>query len=217
MKAVVFDMDGVLFDTESVCFSAWDAVSKKMNVSPPSELAQKTLGMNEAAVDGILKEHYGADFDTDKFRTLCREYTSAYFAANGVPQKPGLHEALKSLKNGGYKIAIASSTSRRGVYRNLNDADIANMFDCVICGDMVEKSKPEPDIYIAAARQLGVDPAECFAVEDSKNGILSACCAGMKVIMIPDLWHGGETDTLLFAKCDNLLSAADIMLKNLYL
>lgn len=94
--------------------------------------------MNEAAVDGILKEHYGADFDTDKFRTLCREYTSAYFAANGVPQKPGLHEALKSLKNGGYKIAIASSTSRRGVYRNLNDADIANMFDCVICGDMVE-------------------------------------------------------------------------------
>ena len=134
-----------------------------------------------------------------------------------MPQKPGLHEALKSLKNGGYKIAIASSTSRRGVYRNLNDADIANMFDCVICGDMVEKSKPEPDIYIAAARQLVVDPAECFAVEDSKNGILSACCAGMKVIMIPDLWHGGETDALLFAKCDNLLSAADIMLKNLYL
>lgn len=217
MKAVVFDMDGVLFDTESVCFSAWDAVSKKMNVSHPSELAQKTLGMNEAAVDGILKEHYGADFDTDKFRTLCREYTSAYFAANGVPQKPGLHETLKSLKNGGYKIAIASSTSRRGVYRNLNDADIANMFDCVICGDMVKKSKPEPDIYIAAARQLGVDPAECFAVEDSKNGILSACCAGMKVIMIPDLWYGGETDALLFAKCDNLLSAADIMLKNLYL
>lgn len=214
MKAVVFDMDGVLFDTESVCFSAWDAVSKKMNVSPPSELAQKTLGMNEAAVDGILKEHYGADFDTGKFRTLCREYTSAYFAANGVPQKPGLHDALKSLKNGGYKIAIASSTSRQGVYRNLNDADIANMFDCVICGDMVKKSKPEPDIYITAARELGVAPSECFAVEDSKNGIMSAYSAGMKVIMIPDLWHGGETDTLLFAKCDNLLSAADIMLKN---
>lgn len=217
MKAVVFDMDGVLFDTESVCFSAWDAVSKKMNIAPPSELAQKTLGMNEAAVDGILKEHYGADFDTDKFRTLCREYTSAYFAANGVPQKKGLHSALKLLKDGGYKIAIASSTSRRGVYRNLKDADIADMFDCVICGDMVGKSKPEPDIYLTAARELGVDAAECFAVEDSKNGILSASSAGMKVIMIPDLWHGGETDNLLFAKCDDLLSAADVMLKKRFL
>lgn len=217
MKAVVFDMDGVLFDTESVCFSAWDAVSEKMNISPPSELAHKTLGMNEEAVDGILKEFYGSDFDTDKFRTLCREYTSAYFAANGVPQKPGLHSALKALKSGGYKIAIASSTSRRGVYRNLKDAEIENMFDCVICGDMVGKSKPEPDIYLTAAGELHVPPKECFAVEDSKNGILSAHSAGMKVIMIPDLWHGGETDSLLFAKCDNLLGAADIMLKNRFL
>lgn len=215
MKAVVFDMDGVLFDTEKLGFAAWDYASKKMNISPASELAFKTLGMNAAAVDEVLKERYGADFDIKKFRSLCRGYTYDYFKMHGVPQKPYLKESLSRLEADGFKIALASSTGKEGVYRNLKDADIEYFFSAVICGDMIEKSKPAPDIYLKAAETLGVNPAECFAVEDSKNGIISAYSAGMKVIMIPDLWQGSpETDSLLFAKCENLRLAARRIIDN---
>ncbi len=214
MEAVVFDMDGVLFDTEKLGFAAWDYASEKMHIPPAGELAYKTLGMNVSAVDKMLKMHYGTEFDIKKFHNLCREYTYDYFGKHGVPQKPCLKKSLNSLKAGGFKIALASSTSREGVYRNLKDADIENYFDAVICGDMIERSKPEPDIYIAAAEKLGISPCRCFAVEDSKNGILSAHSAGMNVIMIPDLWQGDrKTDKLLYAKCADLESAAERILK----
>ena len=215
MKAVVFDMDGILFDTEKLGFAAWDYASKKMNIPPASELAYKTLGMNVTAVDKILKEHYGLDFDVEKFRSASHDYTYDYFKKHGVPQKPCLKESLEILKKGGFKIALASSTSKKGVYRNLKDADIENYFDAVVCGDMIEKSKPEPDIYLKAANLLGESPKNCFAVEDSKNGILSAHSAGMKVIMIPDLWQGdNKTDRLLFARCKDLKEAAELIISS---
>lgn len=214
LKAVVFDMDGVLFDTESVGFAAWDYACKKLGIAPASGLAYKTLGMNAAAVDRILKEYYGENFELETFHRLCREYTYTYFAENGVPQKPYVHDALNALKNSGFQIALASSTGKKGVLRNLESAGITDYFEVIISGDMIEKSKPEPDIYLKAAEVLGVNPDECFAVEDSKNGILSAYSAGMKVIMVPDLWQGDEeTDGLLFAKCENLKAAADRILK----
>lgn len=216
MKAVVFDMDGVLFDTESVGFAAWDYACKKLGIAPASGLAYKTLGMNAAAVDGILKEYYGENFELEAFHRLCREYTYTYFAENGVPQKPYAHDALNALKNSGFQIALASSTGKTGVLRNLESAGITGYFEAVISGDMTERSKPAPDIYLKAAEALGVPARSCFAVEDSRNGILSAHGAGMKVIMVPDLWQGDkETDGLLFAKCENLKAAADMILKAL--
>lgn len=214
MKAVVFDMDGVLFDTESVGFAAWDYACEKLGIAPASGLAYKTLGMNAAAVDGILKEYYGEDFELEKFHRLCREYTYTYFAENGVPQKPYVHDALNTLKNSGLKIALASSTGKKGVMRNLESAGITGYFETVISGDMTERSKPAPDIYLKAAETLGVPPQLCFAVEDSRNGILSAHGAEMKVIMVPDLWQGdAETDSLLFAKCEDLKTAAEAILR----
>lgn len=216
MKAVVFDMDGVLFDTESVGFAAWDYACKKLGVAPASALAYKTLGMNAFAVDGILKEYYGESFELEKFHRLCREYTYKYFDENGVPQKPHVCYALKKLKSSGLKIALASSTGKKGVVRNLESAGITGYFEAVISGDMTEKSKPAPDIYLKAAEALGVAADCCFAVEDSRNGILSAYGAGMKVIMVPDLWQGeAQTDSLLFAKCKDLKAAADRILKAL--
>ncbi len=216
LKAVVFDMDGVLFDTESVGFAAWDYACKKLGIASASGLAYKMLGMNAAAVDGILKEYYGENFELEAFHRLCRAYTYTYFAENGVPQKPYVHDALNKLKNSGLKIALASSTGRKGVLRNLESAGITGYFEAVISGDMTERSKPAPDIYLKAAEALGVPTQLCFAVEDSRNGILSAHGAGMKVIMVPDLWQGDEeTDGLLFAKCENLKAAADMILKAL--
>ena len=216
LKAVVFDMDGVLFDTESVGFAAWDYACKKLGIAPASGLAYKTLGMNAAAVDGILKEYYGENFELEAFHRLCREYTYTYFAENGVPQKPYVHDALNALKNSGFQIALASSTGKTGVLRNLDSAGITGHFEAVIRGDMTERAKTAPAIYLNVSEALRVPARPCAAAEDCRNGILSAHGAGMKVIMVPDLWQGDkETDGLLFAKCENLKAAADMIMKAL--
>ena len=100
---------------------------------------------------------------------------------------------------------MASSTSSDSVFHHLNEKNITAYFDKVICGDMIKNSKPAPDIYLKACEELGENPANCIAIEDSKNGILSAKNADMNVIMIPDLWHGDDdTDKLLFAKLKSL-------------
>lgn len=212
MKAVVFDMDGVLFDTESVCMKAWDYAGEVMGVGKAGYMVLKTLGMNADKAVEIIKTEFGAGFDAVKFKQIGKNYSYDYFNTYGVPEKPGLYEILDYLKNKGYKIALASSTSSQSVHHHLKEKDIEKYFDAVICGDMVEKSKPEPDIYLKACAQLNENPDNCIAIEDSKNGILSAHHAGLQVIMVPDLWQGeAETDSFLLAKCKSLTEIMSIL------
>lgn len=212
MKAVIFDMDGVLFDTESVCMKAWDYAGELMGVGKAGYMVLKTLGMNADKAIEIIRDEFGEDFDAVKFKQTGREYSYHYFNTYGVPEKPGLYEILDYFKNKGYKIALASSTSSQSVHHHLKEKDIENYFDAVICGDMVEKSKPEPDIYLKACAEISENPADCVAIEDSKNGLLSAHRAGMKVIMVPDLWQGEvETDSFLMAKCENLTEIMTVL------
>lgn len=212
MKAVVFDMDGVLFDTESVCMKAWDYAGEVMGVGKAGYMVLKTLGMNADKAIEIIRNEFGDDFDAVKFKQTGRDYSYNFFNTYGVPEKPGFYEILDYLKNKGYKIALASSTSSQSVHHHLQEKDIEKYFDAVICGDMVEKSKPEPDIYLKACKELNENPADCVAIEDSKNGLLSAHRAGMKVIMVPDLWQGEiETDSFLMAKCENLTEIMTVL------
>ncbi|MDE5973787.1 MAG: HAD family phosphatase [Eubacterium sp.] len=212
MKAVVFDMDGVLFDTESVCMKAWDYAGEVMGVGKAGYMVLKTLGMNADKAIEIIRDEFGDDFDAVKFKQTGRDYSYNFFNKYGVPEKPGLYEILDYLKNKGYKIALASSTSSQSVHHHLQEKDIEKYFDAVICGDMVEKSKPEPDIYLKACKALNEKPSDCVAIEDSKNGLLSAHRAGMKVIMVPDLWQGEiETDSFLMAKCENLTEIMTVL------
>lgn len=212
MKAVIFDMDGVLFDTESVCMKAWDYAGELMGVGKAGYMVLKTLGMNADKAIEIIRDEFGDDFDAVKFKQTGREYSYHYFNTYGVPEKPGLYEILDYLKNKGYKIALASSTNSQSVHHHLKEKDIEKYFDAVICGDMVEKSKPEPDIYLKACKELNENPADCVAIEDSKNGLLSAHRAGMQVIMVPDLWQGeAETDSFLMAKCENLTEIMTVL------
>lgn len=205
MKAVIFDMDGVLFDTERLSINAWDYAGGKMNIRRTGDMVFKTLGVNVRTVNRILKEEYGESFSIELFRTYCNEYMNKYFAQNKVPVKDGLYHILKYLKSNHFKIALASSSSEKTVLRNLESAEITEYFDVIVCGDMVEKSKPAPDIYLKASALLGISPVECYAVEDSRNGLLSAGNAGCKVIMVPDLWQGDtETDSIIYAKCTDL-------------
>lgn len=212
MGTVIFDMDGVLFDTERVCVLAWDYAGEQMGVGKAGYMVMKTLGVKAEEAIKIIRKEFGDTFDAEKFKQIGKDFSYGYFNRYGVPKKDGLYEILGYLKEKGYKIALASSTSSASVHHHLKEKDIENYFDAVICGDMIEKSKPEPDIYLKACEVLSEEPETCFAVEDSKNGLISAHKAGCKVIMIPDLWQGEkETDEFLFVKCKSLTELKSIL------
>jgi len=205
MKAVVFDMDGLMFDTERVAILAWDYAGEKMGIGKAGYMVYKTLGINVEASNQIWKKEFGDRYNEEELWKYTREFNNDFYAKNKVPVKKGLYILLEYLKANGYKLAVASSTSKRGVERNLKSAGVLEYFDAVICGDMVEKSKPEPEIYVKACEALGVEPAEALALEDSRNGLLSAHRAGMKVIMVPDLWEADEeVKEFLWTMCSDL-------------
>lgn len=205
MKAVIFDMDGVLFDTESLCMKAWDYAGEKLGIGPAGYMVLKTLGVNAQAAIGILKKEFGEDFNAEEFKKIGRDFSYDYFEKYGMPMKKGVTDILGYLTSKKYKIALASSTSTKSVMHHLYDTKIKDYFDVIVCGDQIERSKPEPDIYLKAAELLGLAPEVCYAVEDSKNGLLSAHRAGCQVIMVPDLWQGDdEVDSFILAKCSDL-------------
>lgn len=187
MKAIVFDMDGVLFDTEFVCLEGWVAVAEKNNLPGMREVFPKCIGLNNTDSEAVVKAAYGADFDYGAFRKQASEEFWGYIEKNGLPEKPYVHEILEWLKASDYKVGLASSTKRTSVLECLQRAGILDYFEVIISGDMVEHSKPEPDIYLLACEKLGVEPGEAYAIEDSFNGIRSAYAAGMKPIMVPDM------------------------------
>lgn len=210
MKAFIFDMDGLMFDTERVFVSAWDYVGEKMGLGKAGYMCIRTLGMNTPTCEQAWRDEFGDEVDLDALWRYSREFVEDYYRKNAVSVKPGLYELLTYLKNKGYKLAVASSTKRHQVERHLNSASVRQYFDAVICGDMVEKSKPEPDIYLKAAAALGVQPADCCALEDSRNGLLSAHAAGMQAIMVPDLWQPDDTvKRFILGPFESLLEVRD--------
>ena len=125
-------------------------------------------------------------------RRHTREFLLKYYAANRVPAKEGLYILLNYLRNKGSRLAVASSSPGWEVENHLRKAGIWDYFQVIVCGEMVKHSKPAPDIYIKACELLREEPEKCFALEDSRNGILSACGAGCKTVMVPDLWQPDE-------------------------
>lgn len=192
MKAFIFDMDGLMFDTERVFIGAWDYAGEKLGLGKAGYMVVKTLGMNTESCNQAWRDEFGTEVDIPAMWEYSREYLESYYSKYTVTAKPGLYDLLTYLRRKGYKLAVASSTKRAKVEHNLVSANVRSYFDVVIAGDMVEKSKPEPDIYLRAAAELGVQPEECCALEDSRNGLLSAHAAGMQVIMVPDLWQPDE-------------------------
>ena len=192
MKAVVFDMDGVLFDTERLCMDSWVAVAKEDDLPDMENIFPRCIGGNANDSKKIVLEAYGQDFDYDTFRRKASEWFWAYIEQNGLPVMDGVHEILEWLKKEGFIIGLASSTKRSTVENHLEEAGIRDYFQAIVTGDMVEHSKPLPDIYLMACRELGVQPEETYAIEDSPNGIRSAHAAGMKVLTVPDMLKPDE-------------------------
>ncbi len=207
VKAVIFDMDGVMFDTERIAVDAWIEVLAGMGITAGLEQIRPGIGVNRKDAREIYLRVFGPDFDCDRAIALTGEYQNRWTEEHGVPIKPGLPELLDVLKKSGIKTAVASSTGEKRVRRLLELAGISNSFDAVVCGDMVEHSKPEPEIFLKTAQLLETAPEDCVVLEDSPNGIRAGWRAGMKVIMIPDLIEPDETARLCAAIAPSLRDA----------
>jgi HAD superfamily hydrolase (TIGR01509 family) len=187
IKGIVLDMDGVMFDTERLAIKAWSFAGAQAGLSITEELVMKTIGLNTENTKRVLFERLGSDFDFEAVRKIRVDYALDYIERNGMPMKYGLFELLDYLKTNCYKITVATSTESAKVKYYFSKSGLSEYFNEIVCGDMIIKGKPEPDIYLKACEMLGLTPPECLALEDSPNGILSAYRAGMKPVMIPDL------------------------------
>lgn len=200
IKAVIFDMDGVMFDTEALTVGAWEKASQALGCSSVKSIIGKCMGLTPVHIKKLFLDTFGSDFPYDDFIQFGKDYSADFIQKNGVPVKPGLYELLDYLKENGYKIAVATSTSQASAMKHFESAKVTGYFDQIICGDMLEKSKPDPDIYLKAAAALQVVPQYCMAIEDSPNGLTSAYRAGMKTVMVPDLVAlNAELEKMLFA------------------
>lgn len=212
IESVVFDMDGVLFDTERVCSLVWSQVGKEIGLKDIDYAITACVGLNSRDTKEVFLKQYGSDFDYEDFRERSNLLFHKIIESEGLPMKPGVVELLHFLQDSNYKIALASSTNKTNVLKYLESAGIAHYFQAVVTGDMVTKGKPDPEIYLKACGELGSSPECCIAVEDSPNGLKSAFGAGMKPVMVPDLIQpDGEIKKLLYGKFDSLLEVKDFL------
>ena len=185
--AVVFDMDGVIFDSERATMYCWLDLAEKYDIPNIKEPYYACIGTTMVRTREIMLETYGPDFPYDEYAKEASVMYHEKYDGGRLPMKKGIRELLVFLKENNKKIALASSSRRQTVVNQLRDANILEYFDAVICGDMVERSKPAPDIFLKACSEIGVEPQRAYGIEDSFNGIRALSAAGMHAIMVPDL------------------------------
>ena len=218
IKGIVFDMDGVMFDTERLMSQKWQQVAEQEGVEIPWELVLKTIGGTDEKARGLFDEYYRKTaqraFPYEELRdrrvALVKEHIERY----GMPVKPGLYELLDYVKGEGYPITVATSTEREKALYYFEKAGVRPYFapEKMVCGDMIAKSKPDPEIYLTACRKLNLPPQNCIAVEDSLAGVQSAHAAGMLPVMIPDLiLPTPEIEAMLFYKGTTLADVIKLL------
>ena len=191
-EAVIFDMDGVIFDTAHLAMSLWIQAADELGIPGIAEVYPSVIGTTTIRTHEILAEHYGASFPREKFDRRVRELYHEYYDREGLPMKPGVPELLSSLTANHVPLALASSTYSDLVRQELRDAGFLDYFDVVIGGDMVTHSKPHPEIFLMAAKALNAAPENCCVIEDSFNGIRAAAAAGTHPLMVPDMLQPTE-------------------------
>lgn len=183
--AVIFDMDGVILDSESICDITWEMTRKEFNLPAGTDAIDACRGTNRTDSCIILRKIFGQDMDAEKFLDRSSERFREIEFSSGIPLMPFAKEILEYLKPK-YRLALASSTKGPTVLRQLTNAGVIDFFETRTTGETVLHSKPDPEIYLKACESLGLRPAQCAAVEDSPNGAKSAIAAGMRAILVPD-------------------------------
>lgn len=191
IKAIIFDMDGVIFDTEMIYLKVWSNVFEKYGYKMTKEIYASVLGTGRENVKKVFLKHFGRNLPIDdmyveKDENLAREIEK------GVPLKLGVYEILKYLKENNFKIVLATSAISKRAFKQLKQANIESFFDVVVCRDEVRETKPNPEIFLKAADKLMVKPEQCIVIEDSSAGIEAAFNAGMVPIHVVDLKEADE-------------------------
>lgn len=214
LKAVLFDMDGLMIDTEKLLSRFWCESANSFGYPMTHEhvLGIRSLASKYAVPH--LKKIFGDDFDYWAVRAKRIELMNSYIESNGIEVKKGLIELLDYIKDSGLRCAVCTATDSERTEMYLRKIGVHDYFDDFVCGNMIKNGKPKPDIYLLGAEKLGLKPCECMALEDSPNGISSANSAGCIPVMVPDLSQP-DADTLakVYAVCDDLSQVIDLIKK----
>lgn len=198
----IFDMDGLLLDTERIYRDSWEIVAGKFGVAHKEQFPKAVCGTSGESMVAVVKEYY-PQVDSQVFIEACKQLVKES-VQKFVPEKPGIHEILHYFKQNGVKIAVASSSEAEVIKHNLEKVGVLDQFDALVSGQQVEHGKPAPDIFLEAARQIGCEPGDCYVFEDGRNGIKAGVAAGCTTIMIPDLT---EPDDELEEICTGIYSS----------
>ncbi|MPM67912.1 Phosphorylated carbohydrates phosphatase [bioreactor metagenome] len=211
IQAVIFDMDGLMFDTERIGLKVWQEIAQEWHQPRLNDLIWQCLGTNDSFRSNLFANEFDETFDYDLF---CETEMSRRIerTLQSVPTKEGLYELLDYLKKHAIKMAVATSSSMETAEKILKAAKVFDYFDVIVTGNMVEHSKPSPDIFLLACKKLDANITLTLGLEDSINGIRALHSAGIRAVMIPDLVQPDEeTGRLYYKKLDNLSQVIEII------
>ena len=204
--AVIFDMDGVLIDTEKHYNAAWCQAATEAGFPFTREHALLLRSCEAKEGEKLMQGIFGPSFDYYAIRERRRELVRERLAQYGLEKKPGVEETLRFLRAKGIKTAVATATALDITKYHLTTIGVCDLFDSIVSAKNVAHGKPEPDVYLYACEQIGERPQDCMAVEDSPNGIMAAYRAGLRTVMVPDLTQPDEELTKYLYACVNSLS-----------
>ena len=212
IHGVLFDMDGVVLNTEKLYARFWAEAAHALGYPMTYEQALGMRSLNSAAGQAKLESYFGPGVSRAEMRKKRVELMDAYVAQFGVEAKPGIHELLDYLKGQGIRTAIATSSPMERAKSYLDSLGLTAKFDCICSGHDVAQGKPAPDIYLKAAASIGVPPENCLAIEDAPAGIESAHRAGCWPVLVPDLdGTNEEMRKTLYAEADSLLDIIHLL------
>ncbi|MBX9573663.1 MAG: HAD family phosphatase [Candidatus Obscuribacterales bacterium] len=186
-KALIFDMDGLLLDTEGLYKRSWSEVAKEMGFDLTDTLYLKLIGITVADAEEVLHQSFGSGFDKAAFHTTAAARYEKLHETEGFALKIGVKELLSWAKENNIPCALGTSTVHLEAKKRLEKHEIDQYIQAIVGGDMVERGKPHPDTFIKAQEALGVAPADCLVLEDAHSGLLAAKAGGMRSCLVPDM------------------------------
>ena len=214
IKAVIFDMDGTLLDSEKVGLLAWQYVIDKFHLDMDLTLPIASIGLNYNSMVKLFLDKFGDDFPFEEYWKCGKEYFAEYKRKNAIDVKKGFFELSDYLKSEGIGMYVATSTYHDSAVENLTASGIISHFDGIVGGDEITKGKPDPEIFLKAAKLTGFPKEECLVVEDSNNGIKAGIASGIRTVYIKDIVDvPKETTEKAYASCADLSGIIDVIEK----
>ena len=213
MRGAIFDMDGLLLDTERLYRESWVEMAKQFGQRADPAFPSAVSGTSGEGMRQVIRKYYPA-VHAFAFQAGCIARVDGILDEQGPPVKPGAREILEYFRARGFKTAVASSTKKERILSNLRQAGMSGLFDAIVSGQEAARGKPEPDVFLLAAERIGCAPGDCYVFEDSLNGVRAGMAAGCLTVMVPDLIQP-TGDLAVSRVCASLLEAKALIEKGL--